>query len=78
MRSPRPTVLTTQLTFLNRRHQNHFRGIIDLFKNLRKKSSSDPEALFILAWMVSHCSALVGDLVDLDVSSLAIAYSFIR
>ena len=81
MRSPTPTVLTTRLTYLNRRHQNPFRGLIDLINvlnDLRKKSSSDPVVLFVLVWMASLSPALVGDLVDLDVSSFAIAYNFIR
>ena len=75
MRSPRPAVLTSRLTYLNRRHQSPFRGIIDVLRNLRKNSLSNPQGLFLLVWMASYSPALVGDLVDLDFSSIAIAYS---
>ena len=77
MRSPRPTVLSTRLTYLDRRHQNPFRGLIDVLRvnDLRKKSSSNPAVLFVLLWMASLSPALVGDLVDLDVSLIAIAHN---
>ena len=79
MRSPRPTVLTIWLTYLNRRHQNPFRGLIDVLRDAQKKSLSDPGGgFFVLAWMASYSPSLMGDLVDLDLSSFAIAYSFIR
>ena len=74
MRSPRPTFLTSQLTYLNRRHQSPFRGLIDVLRNLPEKSSPNPQGSFLFVWMASHSLALVGDLVDLDVSSIVIAY----
>ena len=78
MRSPRPIVLTTRLTYLNRRHQSPFRGLIDEIRDLSKKSSSDLEQFFHFVWMASLSPALVGDLVDLDVSLTAIAYSIVK
>ena len=74
MRSPRPTVLTTRLTYLNRRHQSPFRGLIDGFREFRKNYSSNPVEHFIVVWIASLSPALVRDLVDLDASSIAIAY----
>ena len=50
------------------------RGLIDGLRDLREKSSSNPAELFPLVWIASLSPALVGDLVDLDVSLIAIAH----
>ena len=78
MRSPRPTVLTTRLTYLNRRHQSPFRGLIDVLRVSRKTSSSNSVGLFVLLWMASLSPSLVGDLVDLDISLIAIIHSHVK
>ena len=78
MRSPRPTTLTTRLTYLNRRHQSPFRGLIDVLRDFRKKSSSNSVKIFNHVWMASLSPALVRDLVDLDVSMIAINYSLAK
>ena len=74
MRSPRPTVLTTRLTYLNRRHQTPFRGLIDVLRGFRKISSSNSVALFPFVLIASLSPSLVGDLVNLDFSLSALAY----
>ena len=75
MRSPRPTVLTTRLTYLNRRHQSPFRGLVDILKVAPEIFSFKTAGLFTFVWMASLSPALVGDLVDLDISLIPIAYS---
>ena len=49
-------------------------GLIDGLRDLQKRSLSNPVELFPFVWMASLSPALVGDLVELDVSSIAIAY----
>ena len=53
-------------------------GLIDGLRDLRKKSSSNLVEFFPFVWMASLSPALVGDLVDLDVSLSAIAYSHLK
>ena len=49
-------------------------GLIDGLRDLQKRSLSNPVELFPFVWMASLSLAHVGDLVDLDASSIAIAY----
>ena len=74
MRSLRLIVLSTRLTYLNRRHQSHFRGLVDVLRVVRKIPSFNTVDSFLLVWMASLSQGLVRDLVDLDVSLIAIAY----
>ena len=54
------------------------RGLIDGLRDLQKKSSSNLMEFFPFVWMASLSPALVGELVDLDVSLSAIAYSHVK
>ena len=54
------------------------RGLIDGLRDLRKKSSSNLVEFLPYVWMASLSPALVWDLMDLDVSLIAIAYTHVK